>query len=341
MEISRFMTPPYAAFDLFTLKNFRLESGAVLPEVHLAYSISGTSSTKPPILTCTSFGRGCDDLVYLYGKSLDPAQHWIIHTELLGNGRSSSPNNMSAPWARADFPAVTIRDNVALQHALLEYLNVHEIAAVVGASMGGQQAIQWAVSYPNQVQRAVVIVGSCRTTWHGQLFLNALSSCIRSDPAFKQGDYLEPPLEGIARLADTWAPWVFSPEFYAAEAYQTYEDTKADSLEEFLDKWRFRYFQRDANNMLSQFQTWANHDVATTPGMGDSLEKVLAQVEAEVLFLPSRTDAYFAVSDNQAEAALIPKAKVQVIDSISGHAAGLGRDPKDCQQINQAIADFL
>lgn len=329
------------AHSLFTVKNFRLESGATLPEVDLAYSISGTASSKPPILTCTSFGRGCDDLAYLYGKSLDSTQHWIIHTELLGNGRSSSPSSMSAPFARADFPAVTIRDNVALQHALLESLNVHEIAAVVGASMGGQQAIQWAVSYPAQVERAVVLVGSCRTTWHGKLFLNALSSCIRSDPAFNQGNYREPPLEGIARLADTWAPWVFSPEFYASEAYRDYEDTNADSLEEFLNKWRFRYFQRDANNMLSQFQTWANHDVAGTPGMGGSLEKVLAQVEAEVLFLPSRTDAYFAVSDNQKEAALIPKAKVQIIDSLSGHAAGLGRDPKDCQQINQAIADFL
>jgi homoserine O-acetyltransferase len=335
------MTPLYSEFDLFTLKNFRLESGVLLPEVHLAYSIRGTPSQKPPILTCTSFGRASDDLAYLYGKSLDPTQDWIIHTELLGNGRSSSPSNMSAPFAKASFPAVTIRDNVALQQALLTSLNVHEIKAVVGASMGGQQAIQWAVSYPSSVRRAIVIVGSCRTTWHGKLFLNALASCIHSDPAFNQGNYSKPPLEGIARLADTWAPWVFSPEFYTSAAYRNYEDTEADSLEEFLDKWRLRYFQRDANNMLSQFQTWSTHNVADTPGMEDYLEKVLAQVEAEVLFLPSRTDAYFAVSDNKKEADLIPKAKVQVIDSISGHAAGLGRDPEDCQQINRAIADFL
>jgi homoserine O-acetyltransferase/O-succinyltransferase len=335
------MVGSMTAHSLFTVKNFQLESGSILPEVHLAYSMSCTPSQKPPILTCTSFGRACDDLAYLYGMSLDPAQHWIIHTELLGNGRSSAPSNMSAPWARANFPAVTIRDNVALQHALLESLNVYEIAVVVGASMGGQQAIQWAVSYPAQVQRAVVIVGSCRTTWHGQLFLKALASCIHSDPTFDRGNYTEPPLEGISRLADTWAPWVFSPEFYASEGYRNYEDTNADSLEEFLDKWRFRYFQRDANNMLSQFQTWANHDVGSTPGLKGSLEENLAQVEAEVLFLPSRTDAYFAVSDNRKEADLIPKAKVQVIDSISGHAAGLGRDPKDCRQINQAIANFL
>jgi homoserine O-acetyltransferase/O-succinyltransferase len=335
------MTLPYSKFDLFTLKDFQVESGALLPEVHLAYSIRGTPSQKPPILTCTSFGRAYDDLAYLYGKSLDPAQHWIIHTELLGNGRSSSPSNMSPPFAKANFPAVTIRDNVALQHALLTSLNVQEIRAVVGASMGGQQAIQWAVSYPSSVQKAIVIVGSCRTTWHGQLFLNALSRCIHSDPAFNQGNYSKPPLEGIARLADMWAPWVFSPEFYASEAYRNYEDTKADSLEEFLDKWRFRYVQRDANNMLSQFQTWSTHNVADTHGTEGCLEKALAQVEAEVLFLPSRTDAYFAVSDNRKEADLISKAQVEVIDSISGHAAGLGRDPKDCQQINQAITDFL
>ncbi|MBD2104047.1 alpha/beta fold hydrolase [Leptolyngbya sp. FACHB-261] len=329
--------------DLFTLKDFRLESGIVLPQVQLAYQISGKPNGSLPILTCTAFSQTYDDLAYLRrpGLALDPEQNWLIHTELLGNGRSSSPSNLPPPFAGPDFPAVTIRDNVRLQAALLDQLGVAQVQAVIGASMGGQQAIQWAVSYPERVQKAVVIVGSCRTHWHGQLFLHSLANCIQSDPKFNNGRYITPPLVGLSRMSEAWAPWAFSPEFYALQAYQNYEDTCAGSLEDFLSKWRTRYHLKDANNLLCHLQTWATHDVALTPGMEGSLEQVLVQIKARVLFLPSRTDAYFAISDVAREAALIAQATVAVIESISGHAAGFGRALTDRKQINVAILDFL
>jgi len=334
---------PAPKFKRFTLERFQLESGVVFPQVNLAYWISGTPSSQPPIVTCTAFSQSYYDLAYLRGAklALDPKKDWIIHTELLGNGRSSSPSNTSPPFNGANFPAVTIRDNVNLQAALLNHLGVHRIRAVVGASMGGQQAIQWAVSYPDRVEKAVVIAGSCRATWHVRLFLNSLATCIRSDPAFQKGHYTEPPLLGLSRMSEAWAPWAFSPEFYSSQMYQRYPDTQANSLDEFLAKWRTRYHEKDANDLLCHFQTWASHDVSWTPGMDGALETALKSIKAEVFFLPIRTDAYFAVADVMTEAALIPHAQFRVLNSVYGHAAAFGRDKNDRTQLNQAIAQFL
>lgn len=331
--------PPY---ELFTVANFALECGAVLPEARLAYQLSGAPKAGPPLLTCTAFSQNYDDLAYLRGPglALDPGRHRIIHTELLGNGRSSSPSNTPG-LAGPDFPPVTIRDNVRLQRELLRYLGVDRVAAVLGASMGGQQAIQWAVSYPELVERAVVIVGSARATWHVRLFLDSLAGCIRSDPAFAGGRYLTPPLEGLSRMSAAWAPWAFSPQFYATEQYQLYDDTRAETLAEFLAKWRPRYHQKDANDLLGHLATWSAHDVGQTPGGDGSLATALGRVTARLLFLPCRTDAYFAVADVEAEAALVPQAQVTVIESINGHAAGFGRGAADRRHINQAIAAFL
>ena len=331
--------PPY---ELFTVADFALECGVVLPEARLAYHLSGSPDASPPLLTCTAFSQNYEDLAYLRGPglALDPSRHWIIHTELLGNGRSSSPSNTPS-LAGPDFPPVTIRDNVRLQRALLSHLGVERVAAVIGASMGGQQAIQWAVSYPEQVERAVIIVGSGRATWHARLFLDSLAGCIRSDPAFAEGRYLSPPLEGLSRMSATWAPWAFSPQFYATEQYQRYEDTRADNLAEFLTKWRSRYHQKDANDLLCQLAMWSGHDVSHTPGGDGTLATALGRVQAQVLYLPCRTDAYFAVPDVEAEAALVSQAQVRVIESINGHAAGFGRSPADRRQINTAVAWFL
>jgi len=75
--------------------------------------------------------------------------------------------------------------------------------------------------------------------------------------------------------------------------------------------------------------------------MDGSLKKALKSIKAEVLFLPIRTDAYFAVADVTAEAALVPHAQLIVVNSVYGHGAAFGRDKGDRAQINQAIANFL
>lgn len=331
--------PPY---QTFTTQNFPLESGPTLPHATLAYATSGRRTTAPPILTCTAFSANHDDLAYLRaaGAALGPNNRWIIHTEMLGNGRSTSPSNSPADFAGPNFPPLSIRDNVRLQKLLLDHLGVNHIYAVIGASMGGQQALQWTVSYPEIVQRAAVLVGSAKATPHVQLFLNALANCIRSDPDFNDGHYTQPPLDGLSRMSECWAPWAFSPTFFSHGDYQKYEDTRADSPHGFLAKWRTRYHEKDANDLLCHMAMWASHDIGRTPNHTTTAD-TLQQINTPILFLPCATDAYFNVQDIQAEADLIPNSQLTIIHSNSGHAAGFGRSESDRSQINTALRQFL
>ncbi|MEE4360536.1 MAG: alpha/beta fold hydrolase [Pseudomonadales bacterium] len=332
--------PEYALFDAGDLP---LEAGGRLPAARLAYRSWGRVGEVEPILTCSAFGQSHADLAFIAGPGapLDPRRHWIIHTELIGNGRSSSPSNTAPPLNGPAFPQIGIRDNVALQARLLDHLGVDRVAAVIGASMGGQQALQWAVSHPERVRRAVAIVASARASWHVQLFLHALETALRSDPAFAEGHYQKPPRLGLSRMSEAWAPWALSPEFFSLGHYRTFEDTSAATLEDFLARWRTRYHDRDANDLICHFRCWRGHDLGGTPGCGGDLEAAAARATLPVLLMPSSTDAYFAVADVAREAALFPEAQLQVIESPAGHGAGFGRMATDREQIRDVLTAFL
>lgn len=323
--------------SIFTLREFPLASGVVLPEARLAWRIDGIRDSRPPVMTCTAFSRVCDDLAWLSrpGEALDPARRWVLRVESLGNGRSSSPSNTPSPHAGADFPVIAQADNVRLQSALLHHLGIPRLHAVVGASMGAQQALHWAAAHPGMVEQAIAIVGGARTTWHGKLFVRAMADALMSDPAFDGGRYRTPPVEGLKRLSRAWAPWALSPRFFSEGLHQHYDDTRAESFEAFLAAWERRYLGKDANDLLAMLRCWESHDaLAALPD-----RSALASVRC--LFLPSATDAYFHSDDIRDDAAHFPDARVEVIPSVHGHAAGFARSAADSAFVNDRIAAFL
>jgi homoserine O-acetyltransferase len=335
--------PPAPPFDLFSVSRFALACGEVLPEARLAWRQRGAVGQGEPVLLCTAFAAMPGGLGYLTapGGALDEARTWIIDVEMLGNGRSSSPSNTPQPFAAADFPPLSIRDDVALQALLLEALGVKRVRAVVGASMGGQQAVQWAVSHPDRVGAAVCIAGNARTTLFGQMFLNVVASALKSDPAFAGGRYAAPPIEGLSRLSEAWAPFALSPRFFSEGRHQAHADMSAPDLAGFLAKWRTRYHAKDANDLLSHLDKWARFDIAGTPDCGGDFAKAAARATSPVLFAPIATDIYFHPGDCLDQAAAFPDARVEVIDSLSGHAAAFGREPGDREAINRVVAAFL
>jgi homoserine O-acetyltransferase len=335
-------TPATPPFDVFSVSDFALECGVVLPQARLAYRQRGRIGEGLPILQTTAFAANPSGLAYLSaeGGPLSEDRRWIIDVEMLGNGRSSSPSNTPSPFAGADFPALAIRDNVALQARLLDHLGVPRLACVIGASMGGQQALQWAVSFPGRVGSVICIAGNARTTLYGQLFLNVVASALTSDPAFMGGRYVTQPIEGLSRLSEAWAPFALSPRFFSEGRHRNHPDMSADDLSGFLAKWRTRYHARDANDLLSHIGMWARHDVGDTPGCG-SFAAAAARAAMPVLFAPISTDIYFHPQDAADQAALFPNASVAVIDSLSGHAAAFGREPEDRQKVRDVVRQFL
>src|SRR5271167_3185692 len=163
----------------FTLRNFPLTDGTVMPEARIAYETYGRPAPDGcNAILCTHgytgshhfAGRspangnqpGSWDGLIGPGKAIDTDKLFVVASNMLGssfgstNGASLDPRT-GKPYG-PDFPAITVRDIVAAQKALLEMLGVRHLAAVAGPSYGGYQAFQWAVAYPEMMDAVVAVV---------------------------------------------------------------------------------------------------------------------------------------------------------------------------------------
>jgi homoserine O-acetyltransferase len=338
-------TAPVSERHEFIIANFKTESGAVLPEAHIVYGTYGTlNAAKDNAVLLPSHYmapyRGYEWLIGP-GKALDPTKLFLVCTELFGNGRSSSPSNTPEPFHGPRFPVMIIRDNVEAVHRLLtEELHVTHLRALIGFSMGAQQAFQWAVSYPTFADRIVATSGTAKTYPHGVVRLEGQISAITADAAFKNGDYTEPPAKGLSAFGMVWAGWLYSQEWWRRELWKTTAPNV--TLEQEIEHFRSNFIPgADANNLILQMRTWEHHDVGGTPGFGGDVENALRSIKVPFLYMPSETDLYFPVGDARYEAQFIPGVKLAPIPSLWGHTAGAASNPADAKFLNDTIGNFL
>ena len=336
--------PAPPEYDTFELGNFVLQSGATLREAGLAFKTYGqlNSDGSNVVVYPTPYSAHHTDIEWPIGpgKALDPAKYFIVVPNMLGNGLSSSPSNTPPPYDRARFPHVTQYDNVAAQQRLLnERFGIKRIALVVGWSMGAQQTYQWAVSYPQMVERIAPFCGTARTTAHNVVFLEGLKSALTADSAWMEGWYDQQPTKGLRAFARVYAGWGFSQAFYKQEMWR---QLAYSSLEDFLIAfWERRFLRRDANNLLSMLWTWQHNDVGATPGFEGNLEKALGSIQAKAVVMAGQTDLYFTPEDIAHEASRIPGAQFQVIPSLWGHQAGNGLNAVDAGFIDDSLKRLL
>jgi homoserine O-acetyltransferase len=329
--------------EIFELGEFRFDSGVTLPDTRLSYVTHGTlNEARNNVVVLPSWYSGDHHgYQFLIGpdKALDPSEYFIVSTDMFANGLSSSPSNTPPPFSGPDFPEISIRDNVNAVHRLLtEHLGVTHIRAVIGFSMGAQQALQWAVSHPDLMDAVVAICGNAKEYPFGIVRLEGAKSAIMADSAWNGGHYETPPELGLKAIARHWASWGVSQEWWRRE---TYRELGFDTIEAWLLDAEASWLTRDANNVLWQAKMWQRHNVGDTPGYDGDFERALRAIRARVLFMPSETDLYFPVADAEAESRLIPEATLVSIPSIWGHGAGAGRGPGDAEFLNHAIAEFL
>jgi homoserine O-acetyltransferase len=330
----------------FVIKNFKTESGVVLPEAHVVYGTYGhlNAAHDNVILLPSHYMAKLNGYEWLMGpgKALDPEKLFLVTTELFGNGSSSSPSNTPEPFHGPRFPVMTIRDNVRAVHELLEEdLHVTHLRAVIGFSMGAQQAFQWAVSYPTFADRIVATSGTAKTYGHGIVRLEGQIAAITADENFKGGDYVEEPKKGISAFGMVWAAWLYSPQWWRDELWRTNEKP-GTTFESVVDRFRTGFIPgADANNLILQMRTWQKHDVGTTPGFGGDEKKALGSIKVPFLYMPSMTDQYFPVSDARYEAQFMHTVSLLPIPSLWGHPAGAAADPADAKFLNENIANFL
>ena len=187
-----------------------LKSGAFLPQFDLVYETYGklNADQSNAVLICHALSGthhvagkysaddkypGWWDNLIGPGKPLDTNKFFVIGVNNLGGCHGSTgPSSINPangqPWG-AQFPVLTVEDWVASQAMLADYLGIKQLAAVVGGSLGGMQALQWTLAYPERVRHALVIASAPNLTAQNMAFNEVARQAIITDPEFHGGDY--------------------------------------------------------------------------------------------------------------------------------------------------------
>jgi homoserine O-acetyltransferase len=330
----------------FVMANFHTENGATLPQARVVYGTYGqlNAARDNVVLLPSYYMADFHGYEWLIGsdRALDPSKLYLVTTELFGNGHSSSPSNTPEPFHGPRFPVMTIRDNVEAVHRLLtEELKITHLRAIIGYSMGAQQAFQWAVSYPGFADCIVATAGTAKTYPHGVVRLEGQIAAITTDSAFQNGDYTLPPTKGLEAFATVWLGWLYSQEWWRKELWRS-ASQPGTTFEEMFQYRRTHFMTgADANDLILQMRTWERHDVGKTPGFNGDVEKALGSIKVPFLYMPSETDLYFPIGDARYEAAFISTVRLEPIPSLWGHTAGRASNPTDAKFLNEKIGMFL
>jgi homoserine O-acetyltransferase len=195
----------------WTTRDFRLESGVILPELTLAYERYGSLAAdgRNAILVTHGFtssqhaagkhspadeAAGWWDGLIGPGKAIDTHRYFVVASNMLGSSYgSTAPASLNPKTGRRygpDFPDITLRDMVAAQKAMLDALGVKHLVAVAGPSFGGYQAFQWAVTYPDAM-RGIVAVVTAPKGGGGPEAVETLRKRLATHPSWNDGWYYD------------------------------------------------------------------------------------------------------------------------------------------------------
>ncbi len=335
----------HGPYELHDIGNLELEEGGTIRGCQLAYATFGQlNDAKDNAVLVPTWYSGTNKIIEQNfignGRALDPEKYFILVVNQIGGGLSSSPHNTPAPGGMANFPHVRIGDDVRAQHKLVtDKFGLTMLALVVGGSMGAQQTYEWAVRYPGMVKRAAPIAGTARNTVHDFLFTEILVEAITSDPGYAKGFYRPPEdvREGLLRHAKMWAMMGWSTEFFQQNRHKA---LGFSSLDDFIVNFMAAYFApMDPNDLLCMAWKWQRGDVSRHTG-GD-LRAALSRIKAKTFVMPMSSDMFFPPADCMAEWRLIPNAEFRPIETIDGHLALFGADPKAIAQIDSSLKDLL
>ncbi|NQD41178.1 homoserine O-acetyltransferase MetX [Glutamicibacter halophytocola] len=326
------------------------EFGGYLPQVELAYESWGTLDADGSnavlvmhaltgdahVAQGDSRSAGWWDGFVGPGATIDTSKYFVLAVNMIGgcNGSTgpSSPDEHGVPYG-SRFPFVTIKDAVRLEARLAQLLGITSWHAVIGGSMGGARALEYAVEFPEQVKNLVVMASCAQATAEQIAFAQVQTQSIRLDPNFNGGDYYSSgarPDEGLGlarRLAHITYRSEAELQARFGRAAQPGEQPAGQfdgsrgryQVESYLDHQAAKLVNRfDANSYLLLTEALMSHDVARGY---ESLGAALARLEKVnvVVAAVSSDRLYFPEQSEQLAASLATPTPVHYIDSPIGH----------------------
>ena len=331
-------------YQIWDAGDLELQSGEVLPNARLAYKTYGElNANGDNVVVLPTFYTGShrrNEGFFGPGRAIDPACHFVVSVNLFGNGISSSPSNTPAPFNAANFPNITLYDNVRAQYRLLtEELDVKRVALVSGWSMAGCQSFQWAAQYPGFVAAILPFCASAKTSEHNVVFLEGVKAALQADSVYADGNYSSPPVKGLKAFGRIYAGWAFSQTFYREQMYRL---KGFDSAEALLQDWEQDHLDWDANDLLCKLRTWQQADISANSLYNGDFKAALNAIQAKTIVIVCDNDLYFRTEDNQIEIEHIAGGELRIYESPWGHCvASPGNDPEFERYLDQAISELL
>jgi homoserine O-acetyltransferase len=310
---------------------FRLRNGEVIHDFRLGYRLLGKLNVEKSnaVLWPTWLGGKSEDLLQFIGpgKVVDTSRYFVILVDAIGNGVSSSPSN-SKSQGLLKFPEFTICDMVESQHRLTtDVLHLSHLRAVIGLSMGGMQAFEWGVAYPDFTDLLIPMVGSPQSTSFDKLMWTAEIDAIELDPAWNHGNPIGPLDRGLALAEEIGSMNLSSPAYRMAQ-------TTPEGFDKFLAEIR-KNAKGDggaASDRIRQRQAIISLDIPRE--LGTTLEQAAAKMRAKLLVIVSPEDHRVNPEPSIKFAAAAGSALVK-LDSPCGHLS------LACISVGPTVAQFL
>lgn len=283
------------------------------------------------------------------GRAVDTDRFFVVAPNALGGCQGTTGPSTAAPDGRpwgARFPRVTMRDQVSAEQLLATQLGIERWALVIGGSMGGMRAFEWAVSAPEQVERLAVIASSARASADQIAWNSAQIAAIRADAGFHGGDYYdrsdgEGPDQGLGaarRIAHiTYRTGAEFEERFSnrSQGEEDVLDGGRHQVTSYLDHHADKLARRfDANSYVCLAESMSTHDVGRGRG---GTAAALHRVQARTLLVAISSDRLFPPELVAEAAQEIPDVHHHVIDSPQGHDGFLLPHPS----LREWIGDLL
>jgi len=361
----------------FTTEDFTTVSGATLPKVDIGWESYGKlNKNKDNVILITHYFSGtshaagkykADDALAGYwdaligpGKAIDTNKYFVISSDTLVNANWHDPNVITTGPASInpktnkpyglDFPVVTITDFVEVQKRLLDSLGINKLHAVIGASMGSFQALEWAVRYPEQVERLVHVIGAATMDAWTVSALEKWAMPIRLDKNWQQGNYYnkERPLAGLTATLlnitqDAMHPLIYNasfPNFEVLDDGALQDIRTLPKVNQVLEARALAKAKlQDANHVLYLVRA----SQLFTAGRSANLTDALKKVQAKTLLLPATNDLLLRPENvRKMDSIMDELGKEVTISEIAGgwgHLDGLFSIAPKAQQISEFLAN--
>lgn len=345
----------------------RLESGRILAPITLVYETYGTLNEKRSNAILVEHAWTGDshlagkrnpddtkpgwwDAIVGPGRLLDTDRYFVICSNVIGSCYGStgptSINPRTGKRYNLSFPVVTVRDMVHAQRLLVDSLGIDRLLTVIGGSMGGMQALEWATQLPERIASAIVLAATARPSPQA-IALNAVSRwAIFNDPAWKKGEYKQNPRDGLALARGIGHITFLSDESMWQKFGRRY--SAKDGLFDFFGQFDVeRYLNYNGNNFVDRFDANSFLYLAKALDLYDislgyeSMAEAFSQVVAPIQFFAFTSDWLYPPYQTEEMVncmrELGKEAEYHLIPSAYGHDAFL----LEHQNFAPMVSDFL